>query len=749
MSALFSLSKPPFVRLLGFVFMLSLFHVGTTTNSTKRKDLCLQKKTKLTCNDDSAQNPTAVDSTNSPTHKPSYSSQSEVPQDKDSAKGNALEESLQSAISGNLVALKNSASLLPIGVEVELVEGKFQLKLNGYSMNYDNMANALSYIHKQFKSFRLGSISISNLPLSEINARIIRETIGCHPELDKFSISNCFLNESEFFREFTILSLTELELDKCNRIEEILEKTNNSLQVLQLTNNSISLNFGQLTELLKKFTNLKKLTLDGNGIDITGFEIFFDFVFSLKELKELHFVNDGVPNEFLRLLSEREKVSFPLKNLTLLNQTKTQDYENFDGLAKLELQTLSISLKGDNGFYENLSKYLSQGKTLERIVYNYPPSYFPPAFELPLLPFDNIIFDLSNIRNNTIRPKNIQQLSNITRLCVNSQNSEELKSLLNSVHFLPNLVDLTWYNEEMDLSILTNKTPNLESLSIGNDSFGKLLHEKFFNENRFFPKLKSIKFFHYQYEPYFSTPRDKNDNLLKFFHANPSIKTIDINHAFLSDSFYGESKLSEEVCFKYIEEMILSYDSRSNYFALYHYLQFFPNLKILSLESSGYDLGEYDVITPIEQIRPTKIEQLTIIGNSDRHRNRIPLEDLLTLIPNVKTLSFEGLSRSTVSDFIDSLKNLTQLTRLEMDCCQFGITKNGFLVDRINDIKEKEENDLIREFIMVLVSLEHLVEVKMKLLYEEYNLYYKEFAAVILPFSKKRIIISQESKIGF
>ena len=580
MLALFPLSNRLFARLLDLVFVLSLFHANTATNSTKRKYLSFKEKSKLTSNNYSAQIPAAAGSTKSPSHKPT--------EDNDSAKDVALQEYLRCAISNDSDALKDSALFLPTGVEMKLVDDMFQLKFSGYSMNYDDMTSELSYIHQAFKPFSLGSISLSNLPLSEINGSKIHEIMKDHDELNKFSMSNCFFDENEdkFYKNFPSLSLTELELSGCYGVEEILEKTQDSLQVLQLTNNSINLNFSQLTELLRKFTNLKKLTLDKNRIGIAGFEDFFEFVFSLKKLNELNLVNDGIVDPFLRLLSERE-ISSSLETLTLMHETKAPNYKNLIFLTKLELKTLCLTVSSALDFQNNFSHYLDEQKALESVICRYSSFCCSSEFKIPELTSDkNIIFDLSNFyyysfSNLTTK----QQLLNVTQLWIEKKQIEnDLISLNSQVNSLPELRILTWSNDKIDPSLITSKSPNLEILRIDEKCSERLRSEGFFHGKRIFPSLVEFECHYpeklqYNYENYY-----ENDNFHEFFLANPSIKKLETNYCFLAVYVSDVHNSSQRMTpINSIEDIHISYDYNSDYSSLVRSLQFFPNVKKLDL----------------------------------------------------------------------------------------------------------------------------------------------------------------------
>ena len=743
------LSNRLFARLLNLMFVLSLFHVSITTNSTERKDSSPQVKAKLTSSDDLARNLAATDQTDSSAENSSHWYWGTASKDEYSSKDGILREYLCSAISGKLDALNYFAPLLPIGVEAKLVDDKFQLKFNGNSMNYDDMPNAMSYIIKEFKPFLLGSISISNLPLDKINGAKICEIMNGNSKPSKFSMSSCFFDENEdkFYKGLPSLSLTELELNKSGRINEILEKTDSSLQVLQLTKNSINLNFSQLTELLRKFTNLKKLTLLKNRIGIAGFEVFFDFIFSLKGLTELHLVNNGVVDRFLKLLSER-KITSSLKTLTLREHTKISIYPNLDCLLKSQLETLSLTIDSTPEFYDNYSYYLKNQKTLKKIICKHSNSSYSSKNNILKLASDkNVIFDLNDyfyysFTNLTTQ----QQLSNITQLCIErKQIEEDLISLSSSVASLPELQELTWSNYKIDPSLITDKSLNLEMLRIDEKCSEHLRSKGFFNEKRVFPSLVDFKCHYpekpsYNYEDYC-----ENGNFHEFFLANPSIKKLETNYCFLAVYVNDVLKSSQQkASIKSIEDIHISCDYDSDFSALFRSLQFFPNVKKLDLFLNDHGDSVPISCEPLNPLHLTKIEELSIHDSGRDEEFIEAIKELLSNSPNIKVLSLECLQSCIFYAIVDSFKHLPHLTKLKISC-DFVLREDDYdrFVGNKNAKKDKKwkNNYLTHIFIQRINSLNYLSHVEIELRPRERSIY-KELDAVVLPFSKKKIVLT-------
>ena len=700
MLGLFPLSYQLLVVLLGFGLTFSLIYIKHVGYLAEQEESLFQERVKYFFNENSTHNLTPTDS---PTHKPSHLCWGTDSKEEYLTKGDAFQRCLRNSLSHDLDALKDAAPFLPIGVGVERVEGKFQVKFSGYQINYDHLTSGLSYIHEQFKSFPLGGISISNLPINETNGSIIHEIIREHLELKKLSISSCYFeNENEFYEGLPSLPLTELELSECDRIEEVLKKTNGSLEVLQLTNNQMNLDFRQLTRILEYFPKLKKLTLERNEITSGGFEVFFYAVFNLEKLKELNLVNDDIVDEFLRLLSEKE-VSSQLEILSLMNQNRYSSYPNLDSLLKLKLKTLRLSLDYEYTFENRLSTYLLGQDTLQKIVHlNYGEDYSISANIIDSMAKKNIIFDLRK-RNECFfnNLSNSRQLLYITKLCVSEKmNTKSLNSILRSVSSLPILLDLVWENEEIDLIAITNKTPNLESLTVRREPFENLVRKGFFTKEIIFPKLKEFIGYYPNYPEYEYEEYCKDGNFYEFLISNPTIKILKLEHNFLERYVKYAFKPTDSLRVENIEEMTIRYDNRSHCNTLFYFLQFFPNIKKLKLIFNGYKLKDYDTYDLLDQAGPTKIEELSIHNSSKESMFDEGIEWLLVRIPNIKVLSFERVPAEIVNVITKSLKYCPQLRKLEMRCCQFE-----FYAD---DYVEKEEDTLICRFTKELKSLKYL-----------------------------------------
>ena len=746
MSTHFLISKRLFARLLVLMFVFSLFHVKTATNLTEQEESLTRKETKCTFNNYSARNPAAADSTSSPAYNPSRSNQRKTFKDKNPIDEN-FRNSLRDVIEQSYCFSSMLKSFLPSDVEITKNKEMFQLKFNSNSINYEKLTNNLYNIYCVFVLDYVEGISLVNLPLNEINGHLVCRIMNDHPELDKFSVLNCFFdeNEDEFYQELPILSLSELDLSGCDRIEEILEKNKAALEILQLTNNLISLDFSQLTELLKKFTNLKKLTLDSNEIGITGFEVFFEFVFSLKGLAELNLVNDGVVDPFLRLLSEKgKKVSSSLETLTLREQRSDSTYQSIVCLAKLKLKTLCLTLNNSDEFYNNLSTYLSEQETLERIInQNSSGSRLIDFRVLELITERNIVFDLGNIYNSSFDTlKNVQQLSKIANLLVVwNQNIEEFNFLLSSVGSLPNLLQLGWESEDIDIVSFLGKTPNLESLAVQQATCRDLLFKKLFNEKTILPKLKEFKGFLCNSSVPQSEYYLKDNNFDKFLIANPTIKILKTDHAFLFGFVRNVFSLTNQATIGSIEELTTEYDGFSPIDTLLCCLQLFPNIKKLQLTCVAMRFSDYTYHDSIDQMGPTKIEELFIRNPFYCAMVYKLMEKLYIRIPNIKILSLEELSAKNLEIIIDCFKYFPYLTKLEMNNCRFQLTWMDFVEDYAG---EDMKNYFIQKFIQALSSLKYLAHVRIKLSNEDYDSYREELAAVVLPFSKKKIILEYQ-----
>lgn len=613
----------------------------------------------------------------------------------------------------------STCNLIPCylpGLQVTKKEEVLKVIFDCSAIDLDNKISHLDLIFS-FCSFPIGELSLANLPISDIDVEIIIEIIQKSPSLSKLSLINCVFemeqNAMDFHSKLPLLPLKYLELDNYSHFSELLDRIDRSIETLKLTNSPISCNFFQLTELLKKQTNLKSLTLDKNEIKPERFEVFFNFIFQLPKLTELSLINDGIFDLFIRLLSQNTPNSL-LESLKLSPSTQHSNYCRIDNLIKLSILKnlyLPISYFEENSDF--LSIYLQKQSCLKLIgALNYPTCSSNSQFQLPCLP-NGIIIDLLQIPFINFYPNDLHLVCCSTKLIVDEFSEDEIIALLNSSSQLPKLAELQWRRNSNNFSVsFIRKAPNLKHLTLSGSSFNN-----FILNNSIAPispaKLQSFEILCETIDP-------KNTKFIfNFLSVNVTIKrlkTMEIDLKEFSESM-KENLNIEEWSAHASKEKDVSFISNC--------LTFMPKLVKLNVCFWTDEFSnELLVNTPIIET-VTRIEEL-VIGKF-YVENTIPntIVTMFWRLPILKKLSVKFLNKKELEMIIDSLKLFPNLRCLKIISCSI-------------------EPKIIENLFSKLKSLNYLTELEIKPLKNEHQFYYP-LRNLNLPFLRKNNLNYQEN----
>lgn len=575
------------------------------------------------------------------------------------------------------------------GLQINKVQNRLSIKLEGSEINLIEISEHLYSIYLCGLSYSISDLSLSNLPISEIDAKRILKIFESHPKIEAVSIKNCaFEKELEFFSSLPSFSLNRLELNGCSSgIEEILIKCDKSLEILKLENNEISFDFGHLASLLEKFTSLRCLILSFNQIRFSNFEVFFNLISSLQALIELNLCNDGVLASFLKLLS-LANFDFKLECLTLAQQTNNFSC-NLAPLLKLKsLKSLCLPVELFNASNTALTSFLQQQpsalKSISAVKKNCENYYY--QFKYPKISYF-LIFDLQNVNFPVALPQNLNQLKGTTKLVVNDFPDNGLTSLLNSLESLPNLAELEWRTfPNIAHDLFTNKCPNLKSLVISGSSFANLMQSNL-PTRIIFPNLQN-------FDIYCETMLKWNIEFSDFFSNNPGIKSLATREIILEDF----SECLKQILKINVEEWFVHVLKVKDIAFISSCLTCMPKLKKLHLCFWLEDAALIPENSICQML--TRIEEL-IVDKFYKSKITSSLSVLLNNMPLLKILTVKCLTIEEFEMIVNSLKMFPNLRQLRIINCQLNPELIAKLFDALRtlnyltilEVESKESQD--------------------------------------------------------
>ena len=606
----------------------------------------------------------------------------------------------------------DSPSLNEPGLHVNKIDGLYHITLDANVIHLTETNRLLQKIERLYFFNSIIDLKLMNLPIEQSDALIIGSIFRKQSNISKLSWINCTISENvekeKFYKSFSLLSLDHLEIRDCNGIEGILIYSQKFFTTLILDSNKKYWDFTRLTQLLRGAQDLQSLTLDYNEIRTEGFDIFFQFISQLPNLKKLSLINHYVINSFLKLLKWNE-FNTPLESLILSCNSDNIYTRNIGTLSKLEsLKYLELPfdvfLDHKVGSFIN---YLTNQTCLKTISIQKKRITSPLKLNFPPSGSD-IVLDLSGIRYHFYKQLNISQMKRVTNLFIDNHFNFKTILSIENPDCLYELRKVTWNSDQVYFfPMIMSKCLSIDSLYTSSNVFNQLNCQQLLTDKILLMDLKLLQInFHVK-----STI--ENQCIIHFILSHYWIKTLNI-YALSFDFIeqFSEKILERRITFSNLQLLKVAQLKGENIFAFYNCLKSMPNIKEVRVHYSssceeivnpGFNnwvkdceerkkefynddktyLEEERPFSPVHLV-PLPIEKLFLIPNVFGSS----CVGLLSLLfPNVPLLRTLYLSKFSIFDMkiaIDSLKMFPNLRHLRLIDC---LVNELIIENLINEIK--------------------------------------------------------------